>query len=472
MVTLNSTPIPVWSRGEIKFGKRQVAPLLLFLDGCNILGSWVLANAFHSKLSLSIFNPFLLAFSVIFIVGLYLSDAYRPDAQIAGLRAPLRILLSGVFIATILASLIYFSSGWDVWEATSRKLWVTALTLALTLAVLSRLWVVQWMRDHARQSSWLILGMDNRALQFARDAVEQNHLARFCVLTSDPSLAAQLTELGIGVVESLKVLPTWVTANWSGVLLSNKTELSDAQARQLMQFRLQGVPVYGLPDFYETLWFKLPVQLLHDDWFMFSTGFNLLPGAISFRFKRLVDMVSSALMLVGLSPLMLLIGLLVKLDTPGPVFYSQLRNGMNRQAFRVYKFRSMRQDAEKDGAMWASQRDSRITRVGNVLRLMRLDELPQLWNVLRGEMSLIGPRPERPEFDDKFSREIPYYDVRYLVQPGITGWAQVMYPYGASVEDAYEKLSYDLYYIKNYSFWLDLAIVFKTVRVVLMGKGR
>jgi exopolysaccharide biosynthesis polyprenyl glycosylphosphotransferase len=472
MVTLNSTQLSVWSRREIKFGKRQMAPLLLLFDGCNILASWVLANALYSKLSLSIFNPFLVAFSILFVVGLYLADAYRPDAQVAGLRAPFRILLSGIFITTVLASLIYFSSGWNVWETTGRKLWMTALTLALTLAVISRLWVVRWMCDTARQSSWLILGMDDRALEFAREAVEKNHLARFCVLTSDRALAAQLAELGIGVVESLSVLPTWVTANWSGVLISNKTELSDSQGRQLMQFRLQGVPVYRLPDFYETLWFKLPARLLHDDWFMFSAGFNLLPGAISFRFKRLTDVLLSGMALVGLSPLMLLVGILVKLDSPGPMFYSQLRNGMNRQAFRVYKFRSMRQDAEKAGAMWASQRDPRITRVGHFLRLTRLDELPQLWNVLRGEMSLIGPRPERPEFDDQLCREIPYYNVRYLVQPGITGWAQVMYPYGASVEDAYEKLSYDLYYIKNYSIWIDLAIFFKTIRVVLLGKGR
>jgi exopolysaccharide biosynthesis polyprenyl glycosylphosphotransferase len=472
MVTLNSTQVPVWSRGQVKFEKRQVAPLLLLFDICNILLSWMLANALCAKLSLSVFNPFLLAFSILVIVGLYLADAYRPDAQIAGLRAPFRILLSGVFITTILGSLIYFSSGWNVWEATSRKIWMTALSLTVIFAVLSRLWIVQWLRDHARQSSWLILGMDDRALQFARDAVEQNHLARFCVLTSDQSLSAQLAELGIGVIESLNTLPNWMTANWSGVLLSNNSDLSETHARQLMQFRLQGVPVYRLPDFYETLWFKLPAQLLHDDWFMFSTGFNLLPGAISFRFKRLMDGFFAAIALVGLAPLMLLVGALIKLDSPGPVFYSQLRNGMNRQAFRVYKFRSMRQDAEKAGATWASQRDPRITRVGNILRLTRLDELPQLWNVLRGEMSLIGPRPERPEFDDKLSLEIPYYDVRYLVQPGITGWAQVMYPYGASVEDAYEKLSYDLYYIKNYCLWLDLAIVFKTVRVMLLGKGR
>jgi exopolysaccharide biosynthesis polyprenyl glycosylphosphotransferase len=178
-------------------------------------------------------------------------------------------------------------------------------------------------------------------------------------------------------------------------------------------------------------------------------------------------------MLLLLSPVMIVAAIAVKLDSPGPVFYSQMRNGCHRNPFWVRKFRSMYQDAEqRGGAQWAQKSDPRITRVGNVLRLTRIDELPQIWNVLTGEMSLIGPRPERPQFDEKLAEAIPYYNLRYLVKPGITGWAQVMYPYGASVEDAYEKLSYDLYYIKNYSIWLDLAIGFKTIRVVLLGKGR
>jgi lipopolysaccharide/colanic/teichoic acid biosynthesis glycosyltransferase len=169
---------------------------------------------------------------------------------------------------------------------------------------------------------------------------------------------------------------------------------------------------------------------------------------------------------------MLLVALAIKLDSPGPIFYSQQRTGLNGKTFKVHKFRSMYQDAEKRGVQWAQERDPRITRVGYWLRLMRIDELPQVWNVVKGEMSLIGPRPERPQFDAQLKEAIPYYDIRYLVKPGITGWAQVLYPYGASIEDAYEKLSYDLYYIKNYSIWLDIAIFFKTIRVVLLGKGR
>ncbi|MBO3463838.1 sugar transferase, partial [Aetokthonos hydrillicola] len=259
---------------------------------------------------------------------------------------------------------------------------------------------------------------------------------------------------------------------WSGVVVATEVELSEAQLQSLMQMRLQGIPVYKLPDYYEGLWYKLPSFLLQDSWFIFNVGFNLVSSGISWKLKRLVDFITASLLLVTLSPLMLLVALAIKLDSPGSAFYSQLRTGLNSKPFRVYKFRSMYRDAEKRGVQWASKRDPRITRVGYLLRLTRIDELPQLWNVLHGDMSLIGPRPERPEFDANLRKAIPYYDVRYLVKPGITGWAQVLYPYGASIEDAYEKLAYDLYYIKNYSFWLDIAIFFKTIRVILLGKGR
>ncbi|MBW4506554.1 MAG: sugar transferase [Scytonematopsis contorta HA4267-MV1] len=273
-------------------------------------------------------------------------------------------------------------------------------------------------------------------------------------------------------VGNLHDLERWASQPWSGVFVATNKELSDQQVQQLMPLRLKGIPVYKLPQAYESLWFKLPSDLLEDTWFTFSNGFNLLPQGFSLKLKRFVDLAFTSLLCLVLSPLMLVTALFIKLDSPGPILYSQLRTGQNNQPFRVYKFRSMYQDAEKRGAQWATQRDPRITRVGYFIRLSRLDELPQIWNVLKGEMSLIGPRPERPEFDSKLRKEIPYYDLRYLVKPGITGWAQVLYPYGASVEDAYEKLSYDLYYIKNYSLWLDIAIVLKTIRVVLLGKGR
>jgi exopolysaccharide biosynthesis polyprenyl glycosylphosphotransferase len=188
--------------------------------------------------------------------------------------------------------------------------------------------------------------------------------------------------------------------------------------------------------------------------------------------KRAFDLLLSCILALFSLPVMLLAALAVKLDSPGPALYSQIRTGKDGRPFRVFKFRSMFQNAEQGGARWASEGDPRITRVGRFLRTSRIDELPQLWNVLKGEMSLIGPRPERPEFDASLAEQIPHYQTRYRIKPGLSGWAQVMYPYGASVDDAREKLAYDLYYIKNCSALLDAWITLKTIKVVLFRKGR
>lgn len=414
------------------------------------------------------FNPILYGFALLVLMGLYLADTYKPDSQIAGLRAPARILLCNVAVAAVSFSLIYLSGQ-------RHLLWWTILLPSLLmftpLVAGLRMMAVVWIREHVQQSRWLILGSDEITAKFTQDFLNSNPLGRLVVLTESES-KNQSTQNNLHIVGSILDLKSWIYQPWSGVLVGNKVELSNTQVQQLMEMRLQGTPVYKLPDFYENLWYKLPSSLLHDTWFAFSNGFDLIPGRISSKLKRVIDIIAAALMVVLLSPLMLLTALLIKLDSPGSVFYSQVRTGLKGKTFKVHKFRSMYQDAEKRGVQWAQKRDPRITRVGYWLRAMRIDELPQIWNVLKGEMSLIGPRPERPEFDAKLKQEIPYYDLRYLVKPGITGWAQVLYPYGASVEDAYEKLSYDIYYIKNYSLLLDIAIAFKTVRVVLLGKGR
>ncbi|MEL6787530.1 MAG: exopolysaccharide biosynthesis polyprenyl glycosylphosphotransferase, partial [Cyanobacteria bacterium J06607_15] len=230
--------------------------------------------------------------------------------------------------------------------------------------------------------------------------------------------------------------------------------------------------VYSVADFCEQFWQKIPPAYIQDDWFAFTSGFNILHNRIKAKIKQLIDIVVAAVMIIVSLPITLPVAIAIKLTSPGAIFYSQVRTGLNGKKFRVYKFRSMYQNAESKGIQWAKEKDPRITKVGSFIRLTRIDELPQLWNVFKGEMSLVGPRPERPEFDLQLREQIPYYDVRYLVKPGITGWAQVCYPYGASVEDAYQKVAYDLYYIKNYSLLMDLAIAFKTLRVVVLGKGR
>ncbi|MEQ8494877.1 MAG: exopolysaccharide biosynthesis polyprenyl glycosylphosphotransferase, partial [Gammaproteobacteria bacterium] len=214
---------------------------------------------------------------------------------------------------------------------------------------------------------------------------------------------------------------------------------------------------------------KIRLDTLHPSNVIFADGFT--QAVIKLTEKRILDILASLLLLLGTLPVMLVTAVAIFLESGGPVLYRQERVGHRGKLFMLYKFRSMRQDAEAGGAVWARQNDTRVTRVGAFIRKTRIDELPQLLNVLKGDMSFVGPRPERPEFVTELARAIPYYELRHYVKPGITGWAQILYPYGASINDAREKLQYDLYYLKNYSIFLDINILLQTVQVILWGKG-
>jgi sugar transferase (PEP-CTERM system associated) len=244
---------------------------------------------------------------------------------------------------------------------------------------------------------------------------------------------------------------------------------SEFPLEALLDCKLAGVPSSDALSFCERELGKIDLGSLQPSWMLFSDGFKYSKRSLAA--KRLFDLVLASLFFILLWPFMLLTALAVKLESPGPVLYHQLRVGLNGRHFRIYKFRSMRQDAEKSGAQWATKNDARITRVGAFIRNTRLDELPQLYNVLSGSMSFVGPRPERPEFVTDLSQQIPYYDLRHKVKPGLMGWAQLKYPYGASVEDARNKLQYDLYYTKNHSFFIDILIMIQTVEIILLGKG-
>ena len=243
----------------------------------------------------------------------------------------------------------------------------------------------------------------------------------------------------------------------------------------LFDCRLRGVEVTDLLDFMERETGQIVVNLMYPSWVIYSNGFNsqnYLRDALDYTMNCL--MASMVLLLAW--PFMLLTAVIILFEDVNlknaSVFYKQERVGLNGRLFNIIKFRSMRLDAEKDGAKWATANDSRVTKVGFFIRKFRIDELPQIWNVFRGEMSFIGPRPERPQFVEQLIREIPYYNQRHNVKPGLAGWAQLNYPYGASVEDSMEKLKFDLYYVKHQSLMLDILILIRTVEVVLFGKGR
>lgn len=240
--------------------------------------------------------------------------------------------------------------------------------------------------------------------------------------------------------------------------------------KELLNCRVKGIDILEGNSFYEMLSGKLIVKQINPGWLIFTKGFE--KSLSQRRVKRMIDLIAASVLLILLSPVIALISLMIKLETRGPLIFSQNRVGKDHTSYRMYKFRSMVDKAEKDcGPVWAECNDHRITRVGRYIRWLRLDELPQLWNVLKGDMSFVGPRPERSFFVKQLEEVIPYYRQRFIVKPGITGWAQISYGYGASEDDAVEKLNYDLFYIKNLSIFMDLLVIFKTIKIVLFAKG-
>lgn len=267
--------------------------------------------------------------------------------------------------------------------------------------------------------------------------------------------------------------------NLASCLGRNRVELAVIALRErrrfcpvedLLPLRFTGLKVLEAPTLYERITGKIPVEELYPSWLLFSEGFRLESRAL--KGQRALSLLLSIVGMLAAWPLLLVIAGAIKLESPGPILFRQERVARFGRRFLLYKFRSMREDAERaTGPVWAREQDNRVTRVGRVLRQLRLDELPQLWNVVRGDMNLVGPRPERPVFVEQLTKQVPYYNYRHVVRPGISGWAQVNYRYGATVEDQREKLRYDLFYIKNFSLWLDLYILFLTVKVVLRGRG-
>jgi sugar transferase (PEP-CTERM system associated) len=289
-------------------------------------------------------------------------------------------------------------------------------------------------------------------------------------LDEDPSRVGQsLVNPGIiGTYEDLDRLGTHHSIQ--RIIIAIQDRRKKLPVSQLLRCRFKGIKVEEGETFYEQLAGKIFIENIKPSWFIFSSGFRRV---ILLKLgKRGLDVLLSASLLMMLWPLFLILSALIKLDSKGPVFFRQERVGESGGIFTLLKFRSMRADAEAaSGPVWASHNDSRVTRIGGMLRRFRLDELPQLINVIRGDMSFVGPRPERPYFVERLEKAIPYYSLRHTVKPGITGWAQIKYPYGSTVEDAAEKLQYDLFYIKNLSILLDVVILFETIKTVLMRIG-
>jgi sugar transferase (PEP-CTERM system associated) len=348
-----------------------------------------------------------------------------------------------------------------------------ALPLALLLMVAWRIGA-HWLLGHPDVGEKiLIVGSGSSAIEVAREVLERRDAGYRIVgfVDSRPELVGQsiINPRVIGLTTDLAAIVRREGINRIVVALGERR--GQFPVRELLDLSLSGnVAIEECASFYERLTGRVSLDMMRPSWLIFSSRARQARLSVLARalFHRSAALVGAALSL----PLALLTVVLIKLDSPGPLLYSQERVGKNGRPFRVYKFRSMRTDAEKDGPVWASKEgDARVTRVGRVIRKIRVDEIPQFWNILRGDMNFVGPRPERPHFVNQLAEEIPFYAQRHLIPPGLTGWAQIKYPYGASIEDARQKLQYDLYYIKNQSLVLDAVILFETVKTILFGRG-
>ena len=352
----------------------------------------------------------------------------------------------------------------------------TLLTLLIaTAAYLSYLWITASAVEAAGARSFLLpfmfsLSLSSGLVQLRLNSFVQNRFARpdtWLVFGSE-AFREQLE----GNLEWLRKPARLSEPGSSGgfYVVEDFRQLSPEQESRLLMLQADGVPIYSVLGWCEHVLQRFPPDLLQAA-DLLRGEFVAPHGLLEKRLKRLGDVVVSGLLLMLTAPLLLLAALLIRVEDQGPVFYCQTRSGMGGRPFQVWKLRSMYVNSEVTGAKWSGRGDPRITKIGRLLRSTRLDELPQLWAVVQGHMSLIGPRPERPEIEQELERHIPFYRIRHLIRPGLSGWAQVNYPYGASIEDSKNKLSYDLYYLRNFSFWLDLLILFKTMRLVISARG-
>jgi sugar transferase (PEP-CTERM system associated) len=347
------------------------------------------------------------------------------------------------------------------------------VALCLITTVLGWRIVFEWANRYvAPRERLLLVGTSKGAVDLARELYERVDLGADIVgfIDADPARVGAPV-INPGVVGTIEDIPTLVRAmSVDRVVVSLADARGTLPMEKLLEMRLDGVAFDHLATVYEEYTGKIAVENLRPSWFIFSTGFH--KGRLLQTSKRLLDIALAGIGLLLASPLMAAAAIAIRLDSPGAILYRQQRVGQHGRLFNLFKFRSMRHDAEaKTGAVWASEGDPRITRVGRFLRKSRLDEVLQLWNVLRGDMSIVGPRPERPEFVESLIKEIPFYRQRHTVKPGLSGWAQVSYSYAGSVDGTMEKLQYDLFYIKNLSLPLDLYIMFCTAKIVLLGRG-
>lgn len=403
----------------------------------------------------------LLAVTTLVLVCSHWFDLYEPAPARAESELYFRLLQVSGLVALTMAAVSYFFPGALIGNGSS-LMGLVILTLSLLVWRRAYGWLAQ--QSYLRERVY-VLGAGERALRLVRALRQQADLG-FEVIGWTGNVEGEVTRQSVAshLIELAR------EKRVHRVIVAMPDRRGMIPMPELLELRLHGIKVEEATSWLEKISGKIEVEQLYPSWLIFQQGFR--SNTLAMLMSRLLSVLVSFVSLVLVLPVIPFVLLAIKLDSRGPVLYKQQRVGRGGTTFYCYKFRTMRQDAEADtGPTWAGDEDPRITQVGRFLRRTRLDEIPQLWCVLKGDMAFVGPRPERPEFTEWLSNEIPFYGVRHVVRPGITGWAQVRYKYGNTAEDAKQKLQYDLFYIKNASLGLDLLIMFQTIKIVMLGRG-
>ncbi|MCB2217359.1 TIGR03013 family XrtA/PEP-CTERM system glycosyltransferase [Desulfofustis glycolicus] len=437
--------------------------LLIFFS--LLLVSWLFKGTAILRIDLAICVQQALLVTLVFQSCLYFLDLYDFRSNFSMTETAVKITQAFGAGCIILGAFYYFMPAVTI---SSRIFW-SGYFIIYILILLWRAAYNYVFKHRLFVQSIIIFGTGKLARDITRE-IEDRYDSPYRILGFAGAGRPDFNPRGIDVYQDMSVVQNlFPPERLDRIVVALDDRRGGTPIELLLNYKLQGVAVEEGARFFERLTGKIMVEKVDPSAIIYSDGFAI--GKIQSYLKRGSDIILAVLLLLLASPIMLLAALIIKLESPGPFFYSQERVGKGRQTFNVLKFRSMVQDAEKNGAIWAAADDARVTRFGKFIRKTRIDELPQLFNVLKGEMSLVGPRPERPVFVEQLKKVIPFYDIRHDIRPGVTGWAQVCYPYGASEEDALRKLEYDLYYMKHISLALDVLVIFKTIKTVLFAKG-
>jgi exopolysaccharide biosynthesis polyprenyl glycosylphosphotransferase len=456
----------------------SAALLYLFLDIVSWLAiyriaGWFRYDAFYAT-PFQFFIINLIQLGVI-VTALYFIGGYDRTVEKLTLSYSAEHILAVITAALVSAMLVYSAATFDQTMKPSRGVLLLSFAIFLPVSLAYRRWIRQYVVTSSANRSFLVIGGGASAARFYeayRNSLNGQQLE--FVSANEERVGRPIAGDGSPIVQGdLKGRLNNLGRSYSGIILAEKaSSLDPALLERLVYAQFQETRVYTLESFYETHWRYVPIGIVDPFWPL-QTGFQLARTSPYHYLKRLFDVVAAATALIICSPLFILVPLLIWMEDGRPVFFRQERVGCDGRRFILFKFRTMRHRADQaDEDIYTRKGDRRVTSVGHWLRKLRLDELPQLWNALKGDISLIGPRPEWSKCAERYEQTIPFYHFRHLVKPGITGWAQVNYPYGESDEDAVEKLKYDLYYIRHYSLKLDAMIVLKTLYTMLFGKGR